>query len=620
MGPATTRRGDPIGIFSRDMVWTPVREVLVRPPMVPLDSLGAGLLRDLEGVSTDALSQSDLAFHALREYVPGDDLRHIHWRSSAKVMASGGDSSLLVRQYLDTRRSHAAIVVDDVESSWADPDDFESAMSVAASIAVRAVLDDFDVSFVCGDTASTGTDGHLALDAVCRAEHGRAGIVKSARRATQVASDCSLLFLIGGPDTEFTDMLRGAAAFPPGGASLRDPHRSLGHQPGHRDRRPARAAPRGEGRSRRPPAVEREMTSTAGAPDTVTRSRRSRVRPDLDSSIDLLFVLLLSGLALSGFATSFTGAAFLVVGLIGVILAIGVTHATRALGWPLVAPVVIVALLFFLLGGPLCLRSVGDTAFLPSGSNLGTLVDQAIFGWKDMLTTLPPVDGDGPLLVLPWLLGLLAGLIGTALSAIRLRRAWVSAMLPVLGLTGVLIAVILLGVRHPQSVLVQGSVFAAAALGWLAIRARRASATVHGGTSGWGRAALGAALVLLASGLAMPASALVTGDDDEGRAVVRTWVEPPFDIGRYPSPLAGFRKYIDLRPGSDPANVFEKTMFTVTGAAGRRADPHRHHGRLRRHGLGRHQRCPARAPPTTRSSGSPRPSTTPSRARRSRRR
>ena len=215
VGPATTRRGDPIGIFSRDVVWTPVREVLVRPPMVPLESLGAGLLRDLEGVSTDAVSHSDLAFHALREYVPGDDLRHIHWRSSAKVMASTGESSLLVRQYLDTRRSHAAIVVDDVAASWADPDDFESAMSVAASIAVRAVLDEFEVSFVCGETASTGANGHLALDAVCRAEHGSTGIVVAARRATRVAPDCSLLFLVGGPGTEFTDMLRGAAAFPP---------------------------------------------------------------------------------------------------------------------------------------------------------------------------------------------------------------------------------------------------------------------------------------------------------------------------------------------------------------------------------------------------------------------
>jgi uncharacterized protein (DUF58 family) len=215
VGPATTRRGDPVGIFSRDMVWTPVREVLVRPPMVPLDSLGAGLLRDLEGVSTDAVSQSDLAFHALREYVPGDDLRHIHWRSSAKVMASTGESALLVRQYLDTRRSHAVVVVDDQRSSWRGDEEFEDAMSVAASIAVRAVLDEFDVSFVCGETASTGADGHLALDAVCRADFGDTGIVAAGRRATVVAPDCSLLFLVGGADTSFTDLLRASAAFPP---------------------------------------------------------------------------------------------------------------------------------------------------------------------------------------------------------------------------------------------------------------------------------------------------------------------------------------------------------------------------------------------------------------------
>ena len=87
VGPATTRRGDPLAILSRDVAWTDVTEILVRPPMVPMDSLGAGLLRDLEGVSTDAVSQSDLAFHTLREYVAGDDLRHVHWRSSAKAMA-----------------------------------------------------------------------------------------------------------------------------------------------------------------------------------------------------------------------------------------------------------------------------------------------------------------------------------------------------------------------------------------------------------------------------------------------------------------------------------------------------------------------------------------------------
>ena len=28
---------------------------------------------------------SGLEFYGMREYVPGDDLRHVHWRSSAKA-------------------------------------------------------------------------------------------------------------------------------------------------------------------------------------------------------------------------------------------------------------------------------------------------------------------------------------------------------------------------------------------------------------------------------------------------------------------------------------------------------------------------------------------------------
>ena len=167
--------------------------------------------------------------------------------------------------------------------------------------------------------------------------------------------------------------------------------------------------------------------------------------------------------------------------------------------------------------------------------------------------------------MLPWLLGLLAGLLGTSLSHLHLRRRGCAACSPSSGSPPCSAAVILLGVRHPQSLVVQGSVFAGLALGWLALRARRASATVHGGTSGWGRLVVGTGLVALASALAVPASALVMGDDDGDRAVVRNWVEPPFDIGRYPSPLAGFRKYVDLLGKKDAVNVHDRTLFTVYG-------------------------------------------------------
>lgn len=304
--------------------------------------------------------------------------------------------------------------------------------------------------------------------------------------------------------------------------------------------------------------------TAGGATGTRTRVRPHALVPDRHSWIDIGFTLALAAVALSAFGSSFTGSAYLVVGVLGAVLAVTVTQLTRAAGWPVISAVVICVVLFFVLGGPLCLRALGDTSFLPGASTLGRVADQAIFGWKDLLTTLPPVDGDGPLLVLPWLSGMLAGLVGLSLAHLSVRRAWLAAALPVVGMTVVLSGAIVVGVRHPQSLLLQGSVFAGLALAWLAIRARRASAAVQGGTTSWVRAAGAVVMLALAAALAFPASALVSRADSE-RAVARNWVEPPFDIGRYASPLAGFRKYVDLKGRTDDSNVYDKTLFDVEG-------------------------------------------------------
>ncbi len=207
VGPAMTRRGDPLGIVSRDLTWGEEIEVFVRPRMIPLDSLGGGLLRDLEGVSTDAISMSDLAFHALREYSAGDDLRHVHWRSSAKA------GQLLVRQYVDTRRSHATLVIDQNPDAYADLGDFETAVSAAASVAVRAALDDFEISLVCGEHAGDG-DANRVLDVSCRVEPGPRPLAETARAAAELAPDTSLLLVISGSRADFATLQRAASAFP----------------------------------------------------------------------------------------------------------------------------------------------------------------------------------------------------------------------------------------------------------------------------------------------------------------------------------------------------------------------------------------------------------------------
>lgn len=209
VGPATTVRGDPLGLLRRTVRWTEAIELFVHPVTVPLEPVGAGLLRDLEGQTTNDLSMSDLAFHALRDYAPGDDRRYIHWRSSAKA------GRFLVRQFLDTRRSHFTAVVDSAKTSYADAEDYELAISVAASVAVRATLDEQDLTVVAGAHAMPSGVGQRVLDTFSRAELADHGLTDLAARAARIAPDTSVALLITGANVAYLDLHRAAAHFPP---------------------------------------------------------------------------------------------------------------------------------------------------------------------------------------------------------------------------------------------------------------------------------------------------------------------------------------------------------------------------------------------------------------------
>ena len=208
VGPATTRRTDPLGLVVRRAPVAPPVELYVRPRMVAVDHLGPGHVRDLEGRPSDEISMSDLSFHALREYVQGDDLRHVHWRSSARA------GQLYVRQYHDTRRSHAVLLVDDTAAAYGRPDELELALSVAASLAVRLSQDDVDLTFGCGSERVSGHPGRV-LDATCRAALGSPGdgLLDAARHLTRLAADASQLVLISGRAVDPVEVRRARAEF-----------------------------------------------------------------------------------------------------------------------------------------------------------------------------------------------------------------------------------------------------------------------------------------------------------------------------------------------------------------------------------------------------------------------
>lgn len=131
VGPAQAVRADALGVVRRVQDESEAVDVYVHPRTVPIASQVLGFIKDLEGVVTQDLSSSDVSFRALRDYVPGDDRRSIHWKTSARV------DRLMVRQFEETRRAHLLLIVDCAVESWSDAEEFEQGVSAAASL-VRA--------------------------------------------------------------------------------------------------------------------------------------------------------------------------------------------------------------------------------------------------------------------------------------------------------------------------------------------------------------------------------------------------------------------------------------------------------------------------------------------------
>ena len=168
VGPARSVRSDALGLLRRVRVWDEpvILHVHPRTVRVPFDATGFQL--DVEGVSTGRLSSSDVSFHALRDYEPGDDRRAVHWQSTARL------GKLIVRQYEETHRSHHVIVLDTSRDVW-DHESFETAVSVAASLALASLRESRPVSVTTTEDWLPSGSAMRLLDALSEVGAGAGG-------------------------------------------------------------------------------------------------------------------------------------------------------------------------------------------------------------------------------------------------------------------------------------------------------------------------------------------------------------------------------------------------------------------------------------------------------------
>jgi len=144
--------------------WADPVELFVHPLTTLLAPSQSGLVRDLEGAVTSTLTNSDLEFHALRPYEPGDDRRYVHWRTSART------GQLMVRQFEETRRSQVVVVFATQRDHFASDAEFELAVSVMASLSAQILRDDTHADVVTESGALRTTTVTSMLDDSCRLE------------------------------------------------------------------------------------------------------------------------------------------------------------------------------------------------------------------------------------------------------------------------------------------------------------------------------------------------------------------------------------------------------------------------------------------------------------------
>jgi len=156
VGPVRLRRLGLAGLADHT-VWVGATDLVrVLPRRVPVSGMPVGTRRTAHGSDTAwELGGTDLV--GLHEYAMGDDLRRLHWATSART------GSLMVREDVDPAEPHVRVVLDDRASGYragpaGDVDHgFEDAVELAAALCRAAEEEGHPVHF-------TTTSGRHSVD------------------------------------------------------------------------------------------------------------------------------------------------------------------------------------------------------------------------------------------------------------------------------------------------------------------------------------------------------------------------------------------------------------------------------------------------------------------------
>ncbi len=199
VGPTTVIASDPFGLVTADTRSTDTAQLVVQPKTIPLASLTLPIAwRDGAATLSHSVGSGGSDDASVREFRHGDDLRKIHWRSTAKTGA------LMVRQeerpwhgeslvLLDTRTLAFPVLPGEDESAA-----LEWAIQAAASIGCHLAQRGRRVTVVTGSSQVAHDEVTPILDMLAETTPAlRSDVQPLAAALSGLGRDASVFALLG---------------------------------------------------------------------------------------------------------------------------------------------------------------------------------------------------------------------------------------------------------------------------------------------------------------------------------------------------------------------------------------------------------------------------------------
>ncbi|HVF20231.1 MAG TPA: DUF58 domain-containing protein [Mycobacteriales bacterium] len=206
VGPLSVRLTDPFGMCELTRSFVAVDELVVTPVISPLPGIGLGGEwaggGDTQSRAVASAGEDDAS---TREYRYGDDLRKVHWKSTART------GELMVRREEQPWQSRATILLDTrVAAHFGDGpgSSFEWAVAAVASVGVHLARSGYALRFVtdAGTDLQTvgGTSSEtMLLDQLAVVEPSRTGsIARAAGRLHRGGGEGLVVAVLGTLDAD----------------------------------------------------------------------------------------------------------------------------------------------------------------------------------------------------------------------------------------------------------------------------------------------------------------------------------------------------------------------------------------------------------------------------------